>query len=545
MLALPVAARAQEPGPPPPSPGAGAESFAVFIRGARVGSEQIAVTRTAEGWIVASSGRLAAPADVVSRRVQIQYDANWNPRSASVDATVRGQVFSIRSTVTGTTATTHVVNGTQAADRNDAIAPDAVFLPSPFWGPFTALAQKLKDAPAGTVVHAYAPGQAAFDIRGGEPATERIQTVSEMVTARRTPITMLLPTPLEGEIWIDARGRMLRLTIPPQNLDVVRDDLAAVSSRRVTISRPNDEPIKIPANGFTLVGTLSRPVRESAAKLPAVVLVGDSGPVDRDEVVQGIPVLGQVAGALADEGFLVLRYDKRGIGQSGGRVESSTMADSAEDVRAAVKLLSERRDVDRNRIVVAGHGEGGAVAMIAASKDKRIAGIALMAASGVNGSEQVLAQQQRALNRLNLSAEEKQAKVDAQRRINDAVITGRDLDKLPPEIRRQVDNAEFQSLLAHDPAKIVPGVRQPMVILQGELDTQIDPANADRLEALAKSRKNARPVEVVKLPGLNHLFVPAKSGDVDEYATLPDKRVAAAFTRALVAWLQKTFPPQK
>ncbi|HMD35818.1 MAG TPA: alpha/beta fold hydrolase [Vicinamibacterales bacterium] len=542
LLALPIAARAQQQGPP--SPGAGAEGFAVFIRGARVGSEQIAVTRTADGWTVASSGRLGAPADVVSRRVQVQYDANWNPRSASVDATIRGQVFSIQSTVTGTAATTHVVNGAQSADRTDTIAPDAVFLPSPFWGPFDALAQKLKDASAGAVVHAYAPGQASFDIRAGEPTTERIQTVSETVTARRTPITMLLPTPIDGEIWIDGRGRMLRLTIPPQNLDVVREDLAAVSSRRVTISRANDEPIKIPANGFTLVGTLSRP-QQSSVKLPAVVLVGGSGPTDRDEVVAGIPVLGQVAGALADAGFIVLRYDKRGVGQSGGRVESSTVADYAEDVRAGVKALSERKDVDKNRIVVVGHGEGGAVAMIAASKEKRIAGVALMGASGVTGSEQVLAQQQRALNRLNLSAEEKQAKVDAQRRINDAVVTGKDLDTLPPDIRRQVDNAEFQSLLAHDPARVVPGIRQPILILQGELDTQVEPSNADRLEALAKKRKKAPPVDVVRLPGLNHLFVTAKTGEVDEYATLPDKRVDAALTRALVAWMQKTFPPPK
>jgi len=545
LLALPLAARAQQAGPPPPPPAAGAESFAVFIRGARVGSEQIAVTRTADGWTVASSGRLGAPADVVSRRVQVQYDPNWNPRAASVDATIRGQVYSIQSTVAGTAATTHVVNGAQAADRTDTIAPDAVFLPSPFWGPFDALAHRLKAAPAGTVVHAYAPGQAAFDIRSGEPTTERIQTVSEMVTARRTPITMLLPTPLDGEIWIDARGRMVRLTIPPQSLDVVRDDLAAVSSRRVTISRPNDEPSKIPANGFTLVGTLSRPLQASAAKLPAVVLVGGSGQNDRDEVVQGIPVLGQIAGALADAGFLVLRYDKRGVGQSGGRVESSTIADYAEDVRAAVRLLSERKDVDRSRIVVAGHGDGGAIALIAASKEKRIAGIALMAASGVTGSEQLLAQQQRALSRLNLSAEEKQAKVDTQRRINDAVVSGKDLDRLPPEIRRQVDNPEFQSLLAHDPAKVLPGVRQPILILQGELDTQVDPSNADRLEALARKRKNAPPVDVVRLPGLNHLFVAAKTGEVEEYATLPDKRVDAALTRAIAAWMQKTFPSPK
>src|SRR5260370_39361265 len=153
VLLLPLAARGQEP--PPSSPGAGAESFTVFIRGTPVGSEQIAVMRSAEGWTVASSGRLGAPVDVVSRRVEVQYDGNWNPRTVSVDANVRGQFITIRSTITGTTATTHVANGTQTADRNDTIAADAVVLPSPFWGPFEAVAQKLKARPAGTVVHAY------------------------------------------------------------------------------------------------------------------------------------------------------------------------------------------------------------------------------------------------------------------------------------------------------------------------------------------------------------------------------------------------------
>jgi hypothetical protein len=384
----------------------------------------------------------------------------------------------------------------------------------------------------------------AFDVRAGESTTERIQTVSELVTARRTPITLMLPTPLEGEIWSDARGRLLRLTIPAQTLDVIREDLAAVSSRRVTVSRPNDEPLKIPSVGFTLVGTLSRPT-QSSGRLPAVALVGGSGPTDRDEVVYGIPILGQIADALADAGFIVARYDKRGIGQSGGRAESASLTDYSDDVRAAVKLLSDRKDVDPKRIVVVGHSEGGAVALIAASKDKRIAGVALMAANGVTGSELVLAQQLRALDRMNLTAEEKQAKIDTQRKINDAVVSGKDLDKLPANIRRQVDNPEFQSLLANDPAKIVPDVRQPILILQGELDAQVEPSNADRLEALARRRKHSPPVEVVKLPGVNHLFVSAKTGEVDEYPSLPDKHVSPAVTRALVAWLQKTFPPPK
>ena len=270
------------------------------------------------------------------------------------------------------------------------------------------------------------------------------------------------------------------------------------------------------------------------------MLVGGSGPADRDELIAGIPILGQIANALADGGFIVVRYDKRGIGQSGGRAEAASLTDYAEDVRAVVKVLSDRKDVDQKQIAVVGHSEGGAVALIAASKDKRIGKVGLLATNGVTGAELFLAQQQHLLNRSNMSAEDKQAKIDLQKRIHEAVITGKGLDQLPPEVRKQVDNAEFQSILTNDPAKIMPDVRQPILIVQGELDTQVEPSNADRLEALARKRKNAPAVEVVKIPGVNHLLVPATTGEVDEYGTLKDLQVSPKVTDAIVTWLKKT-----
>ena len=177
-------------------------------------------------------------------------------------------------------------------------------------------------------------------------------------------------------------------------------------------------------------------------------------------------------------------------------------------------MLADRKDVDPKRIAVIGHSEGGLVALMAAAKEKRIAAVGLIATPGITGADVVLAQQQRLLNRMTLTPEEKQAKVDAQKKIHEAVITGKGLELLPPDVRRTVDNAEFQSLLTSDPAKLVASVRQPLLIVQGGLDTQVEPQNADRLETLARARKNAPPVEVVKVPGVNHLLVPATTGEV-------------------------------
>ena len=41
-------------------------------------------------------------------------------------------------------------------------------------------------------------------------------------------------------------------------------------------------------------------------------MLAGSGVGDRDGVVQGVPTLAQLAGAIAESGMLAVRYDKRG-----------------------------------------------------------------------------------------------------------------------------------------------------------------------------------------------------------------------------------------
>src|SRR5882762_9716109 len=165
--------------------------------------------------------------------------------------------------------------------------------------------------------------------------------------------------------------------------------------------------------------------------------------------------------------------------------------------------------------------------MMAAAKEKRITALVLVATNGVPGSDLVLAQQQHLLSRSNFSEAEKQAKIELQTRINQAVVTGKGWETVPADLRRQADNPEFQSILTNDPAKIMPDVRQPILIVQGELDTQVVPSNADRLESLARTRKKAPPTVFAKVTSVNHLLVRMTTGEIDEYGTLPDKLVTS------------------
>jgi pimeloyl-ACP methyl ester carboxylesterase len=276
-------------------------------------------------------------------------------------------------------------------------------------------------------------------------------------------------------------------------------------------------------------------------KHPTVVLVGGSGPIDRDGSVAGIPIFSQLAGTLAQQGYLVLRFDKRGVGQSGGRSEAATQRDYADDLIGLVRWLERRDDVDSRRITVVGHGEGGAIAMLAASREKKIGGLVLIGTTGTTGADLFLEQQLRELERLKLTEQEKAEKIELQKKIQAAVISGEGWESIPEDVRRQADSPWFKSLLTFDPAAIMTRIKQPILIIQAGLDKQVPSHHADRLAELARARKkDAGGVDVLHVPGVNHLLVPATTGEVQEYATLTERTISPEIAAAIDGWLKKS-----
>jgi dipeptidyl aminopeptidase/acylaminoacyl peptidase len=331
----------------------------------------------------------------------------------------------------------------------------------------------------------------------------------------------------------------------------VREDLSSVATRALVVSRDGDLSVRIPGNGFNLAGTLSQPSgpppAESKGRYPAIVLVGGSGPTDRDETVSGIAVFGLLASPLADAGHYVLRYDKRGVGQSGGRTETATLQDLAEDVRAIVQFLRKRKDVDPKRIVLFGHSEGALVSLWAASRDEDLAGVVLAAGPSSSGAELVLEQQQYLLGKMNLPDAERAARIDLQKRIQAAVLGQGPWDDIPEPLKRQASTAWFQSFLGFTPASVMSKVKQPLLILQGDFDRQVPVHHAERLADLACARKKvpAEAVSVVKLDGVNHLLVKGKTGDLDEYPSLSGRGLDPRVALAVNDWLKRVLPQRR
>ncbi|MDE3155281.1 MAG: alpha/beta fold hydrolase [Acidobacteriota bacterium] len=548
-LALLTAAPAAPQTPATTMDASAQSSFTVFVRAVPVGSIRTSVTASADGWTIETSGRLGAPMGIVARRVEIRYDRNWLPQSLTIDATARGEQTSIHTVFeNGTAHEEATIKGIPKTTTEPAPA-DAIILPNPFFGAYEALAARLATAPQGSTLHVYAAPGVQFDAKVGGSSSETLQTAERVIKARLTTVTFMPPgqPPVEATVLADETGRLLRLEIPAQALQVVREDIAAVSTRRLTVSRPNDEDVNVPANGFSLAGTLSTPAAPAgtprARKLPAIVLVGPPSLTDRDAVTAGIPVLGELAGALADAGFAVLRYDNRGVGQSGGRPDAATLADYADDARAAVKYLADRKDVDRDRVALIGYGEGGYVAMLTAAKEKKVKALILVDAPGTTGAALILARQQHALDRMQLPDAEKQKRIALQKQIQQAVVSGKGWEGVPLMLRQQSDTPLFKSLLTFDPAEVMKDIRQPIFILQGGLDREVPPDSAADLETLAKGRhRKDASVDLLRLPDLNHLLVPAKTGEADEYGQLSGEKVSPQVGSGIAAWLNKVLP---
>ena len=547
ILTASVALAGQVPAQSPSPVG----TLLVFMQGRLLGSEQATITSTSEGWVIRGTGRLAAPVDLSTTRFEARYDREWRPISLEVDGALRGRPLIMRTTFAGGNATTDITQAGQQTRKVDAVSAAPVVLPNMFFCSYEALALRLRGIAVPGELKAYIVAQAEIPIRVTATGNERIQTAGRAVPATRYELTLENPGgPVQTEVWIDSDGRLLRFRVPAQGLEVAREDIAAVSSRVETMGRANDEQVRIPAAGFTLAATISKPEsapkppapgKAPAYKLPAIVLVAGSGPVDRDETVAGIPVFAQLANSLADAGFIVVRYDKRGVGQSGGRDESATIQDYADDVRAVVEFLRKRKDVDPKRVAVAGRSEGGLVALQAGANagSKKIIAVALLAAPGTKGGELVLEQQRYLLDKLRLPDEEKQSRIDLQKRIQAAVVSGTGWEGIPEAYRKQADTPWFRSFLAFDPMKVINKVEQPVLIVQAERDRQIpSPRHGQLLLDAARGRKKQPDASLVTVDGVNHLFVPAETGDIDEYALLQDKRVSPKVMEALVPWLR-------
>ncbi|MFA8438135.1 alpha/beta hydrolase [Pueribacillus sp. YX66] len=130
-----------------------------------------------------------------------------------------------------------------------------------------------------------------------------------------------------------------------------------------------------------LRGSLVFPEQKvSTDTFPAVLLLHGSGPVDRDENAKmgKINAFKLLSDAIVPHGFAVLRYDKRGVGESKGNYHEAGLSDLVADADAALTFLKAHPNIDKERVFLLGHSEGCTLAVLL-QKQQAVKGLILLA----------------------------------------------------------------------------------------------------------------------------------------------------------------------
>ena len=192
----------------------------------------------------------------------------------------------------------------------------------------------------------------------------------------------------QGGVWVAKSDKsLIKLEIPQKGLSITRVFSPVTLSAKDYVLKGDEyisEEVIFKNRNIQLAGTLTVPKKEG--KLPAVLLIAGARP-DGDREYQGF--FASIADYLSKNGFCVLRFDRRGVGSSGGDAMSSTEKDGIEDVACALEFLAGAVEkVDPQKIAVIAHSEGAFSALAAAAGKDTVKALVFMAPSVYLGLEE-------------------------------------------------------------------------------------------------------------------------------------------------------------
>ncbi len=299
----------------------------------------------------------------------------------------------------------------------------------------------------------------------------------------------------------------------------------------------NETEVSIPAAGVALAGTLYQPSGEGP--FPTALLLAGSGPLDRDGNHKRIPlsVSRDLARVLADAGWASLRFDKRGVGESGGDYMSTGFYDELEDATLALHWLSAQ-PTTADGVVPIGHSLGANFAAEMSSNEPGVVGAALLAYTAKTG-EETLRWQAEAISETipgwvtgllrvfgtNIGKQQSKA-------LHKLKSTEKDVVRLQGQ---KVNAKWMREFIAYDPLPALETTNTPIIAITGAKDIQVDPADLVNVADILGDRG-----ETHLIPDLDHLlrYEAAPISNPKKYKKQAGQPIDQRVTTTLVTWLQ-------
>ena len=204
----------------------------------------------------------------------------------------------------------------------------------------------------------------------------------------------------------------------------------------------NEESVTFTSQGFKLSGVVRVPaeVRTGERRAAFIVLHGFGSNKGAGNVLGPCRFLEQL-------GYVTLRFDMRGCGESEGERGHLLCLDQVQNTRDAVSLLAQHRAVDPKRIALIGSSFGAAVAVYAAGIDARVA--ATISSGGWGDGERKFRGQHatpQAWSRFTAMLAE--GRSHRERTGKPLMVPRFDIVPIPPELRLHMNPSSIQAFTA-------------------------------------------------------------------------------------------------
>jgi dienelactone hydrolase len=290
-------------------------------------------------------------------------------------------------------------------------------------------------------------------------------------------------------------------------------------------------PVMVGQDPHKLTGRLTLP--KGKKNVAAVVLVHGSGATDQDEAIGPNKPFKDLAGGLGSQGIAVVRYNKRPFQYPASfKGEFTVEQETIEDAHAAVSLLAARPEVDPKRIYIVGHSLGAMLAPRIAAEDPQVAGIVLMAGNSRPLEDLIVEQVRYQVSLAGRPTPESDKQVAAVEKMREEIrapkLTAGDSVNM---LGVPIPGSYFLDLRNYDQARVAAGLKIPILVLQGERDSQVRMADYQGWKkALAED-----PLASFRLyPNLFHLFIAVPASDHTPLSTAEDYMEAGHVAPAVI-----------
>jgi pimeloyl-ACP methyl ester carboxylesterase len=296
--------------------------------------------------------------------------------------------------------------------------------------------------------------------------------------------------------------------------------------------------LEIEAVGALLSGTLCLP--SDRGPVPAVLMLPGSGPMDRNENMEGqcLNTFNTFAHQLAETGFATLRYDKRGCGKSTGEYFQAGYFDFVEDAVACFDRLKCHSLCASDQIYALGHSEGTLTAMHVSLQRHEIAGIIQLCPIAEDFESALLRQ-----------AEHVRKIMGDAPGLGDLVASQKALIERVRTKRAQQNEVEshhiglkwLREILEIDWRQTYAGMKRPMLLIAGEKDVQCHPAEVEGIREITSA-----PVDIYVVPNLTHVLrSDLEEPSVFRYPELIKKPIEPIVLSLISQWLAEHASPAR